>query len=80
MRGEGDTDAVKMELPTDLLIEFDVGEDTGARFSAEYLAVMAKGLNVDQFTLYLKTDNPLKATCSDECMDVAYMIAPRIDD
>ena len=80
MQGTGDTDEAKLELPKDMLIEMDVGDDTSSTFSSSYLAMMAKAMYMESFTLHLKQDSPLKVTHSDEDMDLEYYVAPRIKD
>ena len=82
LSSEGDTDAVKLQLPKDLLEELKCKENVKSLFSLDYFSNMIKSASSSQaVTMNLGTDFPVKIefTIADTNGEVNYLLAPRIE-
>jgi proliferating cell nuclear antigen len=82
LSAEGDTDAVNLKLPKDLLVSVDCKEKARSVFSLDYFANMVKASrNVETVTIQMGTDYPVKIDfdVADDKGHVSYLLAPRIE-
>ena len=82
LSSEGDTDAVNLQLPRDLLDELECKENVKSLFSLDYFSNMIKSAqNSQAITMNLGTDFPVKIEFSlaNDNGSVNYLLAPRIE-
>jgi proliferating cell nuclear antigen len=82
LSSEGDTDAVNLQLPKDLLDELECKENVKSLFSLDYFSNMVKSAQSSQaITMNLGTDFPVKIEFSlaNDNGSVNYLLAPRIE-
>jgi proliferating cell nuclear antigen len=83
MRGEGDTDDVRLDLRESDGVEFldETEEDVESLFSLDYLDAMSKELPSDEdVCTELGDDYPIKMTAElGEEGEMTYLLAPRIE-
>ena len=82
LASEGDTDAVNLKLPKDLLDELKCKENVKSLFSLDYFANMVKSaLGSQAITMNLGTDFPVKIEfpIANDNGQVNYLLAPRIE-
>jgi proliferating cell nuclear antigen len=82
LASEGDTDAVKLNLPKELLDELECKENVKSLFSLDYFSNMVKSAQSSSaITMNLGTDFPVKIEfpIANDNGQVNYLLAPRIE-
>ena len=82
LASEGDTDAVKLNLPKELLDELECKENVKSLFSLDYFSNMVKSAQSSStITMNLGTDFPVKIEfpIATDNGQVNYLLAPRIE-
>ncbi|RZN62597.1 proliferating cell nuclear antigen (pcna) [Methanonatronarchaeum sp. AMET6-2] len=80
IKGEGDTDSVKIDIPKEDLIKIDADENARSLFSLDYLSDMSKSLQkAPEVTMHLGTDYPIMFKFNIAGSNIEYLLAPRIE-
>ena len=82
LSAEGDTDAVNLKLPKELLVSVDCKEKVKSVFSLDYFSNMVKAArSVEAVSINMGTDYPVKVDfdIAEDKGHVSYLLAPRIE-